>query len=98
MWQKYSKVELKPSNRSIFFPTNLQALLQNPDVLKEIDNPHFSTDGVMRDIMDGEFYSTHPIFSTNKKALQLLGYYDDLELANPLGSKSKIHKIGKFSM
>lgn len=38
----------------------------------------------------------HPIFAMHKDALIILGYYDDLEIANPLGSKSKIHKIGVF--
>lgn len=36
--------------------TPLQALLQNPDVVQEIDKPHFSRDNSMRDVMDGEFY------------------------------------------
>ncbi|XP_028414898.1 uncharacterized protein LOC114537984 [Dendronephthya gigantea] len=75
---------------------NLEALLNNPDVMNEVDNPHSSDDGIMRDIMDGEFFRNHPIFSRNNKALQLLSYYNDLELANPLGSKAKIHKIGVF--
>ena len=70
-------------------------MLQNPDVLHEVENPHFSSDGVMRDVMDGDFFNSHPIFSTKKGALQIFANYDDLELANPLGSKSKIHKIGK---
>ena len=61
-----------------------------------MDNPHFSTDGVMRDVIDGEFYNNHPVFRRRNQALLLLGYYDDLEVANPLGSKSKIHKIGKL--
>ena len=47
--------------------------------------------------MDGEFYKNHPIFSVYKDAIQLIGYYDDLEIANPLGSKSKIHKIGNIT-
>lgn len=75
---------------------SLEALLQNADVLNEVDNPHPSDDGVLRDVMDGGFYHTHPIFGISNGALQLFGYYDDLELANPLGSKSKIHKIGVF--
>ncbi|XP_028418664.1 uncharacterized protein LOC114544149 [Dendronephthya gigantea] len=74
----------------------LEALLQNPDVLKEVENPHFSCDGVLRDVMDGDFFKSHPVFSLHSDALQLLGYYDDLEIANPLGSKAKIHKIGVF--
>ena len=64
--------------------------------MKEVDNPHCSGDGVLRDVMDGEFFMSHPIFSCHKDALQLFGYYDDLEIANPLGSKAKIHKIGIY--
>lgn len=63
-------------------------------MLWEIDHPHDSQDGILRDVVDGEIYKSHPVFSLHKDAIQLLGYYDDLEIANPLGSKSKIHKIG----
>lgn len=72
-----------------------QALLQNPDVLHEVDNPHHSNDDVLRDVLDGEFVQNHPIFAVQKDALIILGYFDDLEIANPLGSKAKVHKIGK---
>ena len=37
----------------------------------------------------------HPIFSVDKQGLQLLLYNDDVEICNPLGSKSKIHKMCK---
>jgi hypothetical protein len=50
----------------------------------------------MYDLCDGELFSTghHPLFSTNHKAIQLLLYYDDFEVANPLGAKATIHKLG----
>ena len=82
---------------STFSLSFLKALLQNPDVLHEVDNPHHSNDGAMRDVLDGEFVKNHPIFAVQKDALIILGYYDDLEIANPLGSKAKIHKIGEYS-
>ena len=44
--------------------------------------------------VDGEIYQTHPLFSTDPVALQLILYYDELELCNPLGSRRKKHKIG----
>ena len=28
--------------------------------------------------------------------LQVALYYDDLEVSNPLGSKTKVHKLGKY--
>ena len=69
-------------------------MLQNPDILREVENPHISHDGIYRDVTDGQYYQQHPIFGQNDKALILLGYFDDLEVANPLGSKAKIHKLG----
>lgn len=32
----------------------------------------------------------------NPQALQLQIYYDDVEVCNPLGSKTKIHEVGVF--
>ena len=34
------------------------------------------------------------IFSTHSDALQLILYYDDIEVANPLGSRAGNHKLG----
>lgn len=49
----------------------------------------------MRDFCDGEmFASLHPLFSINKKAVQLLMYYDDFEVANALGAKATVQKLG----
>jgi hypothetical protein len=31
----------------------------------------------------------------DNKALQIIGYYDDVELANPIGYKVKKHKVGE---
>lgn len=50
--------------------------------------------GVLRDYCDGETYEQHPLFSIHFEALQILFYYDDLEVCNPLGSKKKKHKLG----
>ena len=48
----------------------------------------------MSDICDGESYKKHPLFSLQNNSLEILLYYDDLEVCNPLSSRSKIHKIG----
>ena len=48
----------------------------------------------MRDWCDGNLYHNHPLFAAHPNALQLILYYDDLEVCNPLGSKSKVHKLG----
>ena len=52
----------------------------------------------MRDLCDGDDFSQgkHPLFSVNLKAIQLIIYYDDFEVANPLGAKAVVHKIGWY--
>ena len=63
------------------------ALLQNPDVLYKVDNPHISNSDVLRDVLDSEYVKNHPMFAIQKDALIILGYFDDFEIANPPGSK-----------
>ena len=47
-------------------------------------------------ICDGNLTFNNPIFSVDNKALQIIGYYDDVELANPIGYKVKKHKVGEW--
>lgn len=59
-------------------------------------NSHkFHTVGKMGDYCDGEQYQHHPLFQDDPCALQVRLYYDDLEVCNALGSKTKIHKLGE---
>ena len=37
-------------------------------------------------------------FSSHCCAIQVMFYYDDLEVANPLGSKRTKHKLGKYNI
>ena len=55
---------------------------------------HQRTDNVMEDFCDGKIYKDHPLFSQDKSALQIMLYYDEVELCNPLGSRVKVHKLG----
>lgn len=48
----------------------------------------------MKDFCDGKSFSTHPLFSIKANALQVLLYFDELEICDPLGSKTKKHKLG----
>ena len=48
----------------------------------------------MRDFCDGEDFKQHPLFGRDPHALVLHFYYDDFQVTNPLGSKTKKHKIG----
>ena len=54
--------------------------------------PHFSTR--LEDYCDGTQFSEHPLFSTDECGLQVMLYYDDVEVCNPLGSAATVHKLG----
>lgn len=60
------------------------------EMLKRSD----TDDSSLRDICDGSLFKTHPLFSTEKHTVQIQMFYDDFEVANPLGSKRGIHKLG----
>lgn len=74
----------------------LELLLNNEQVLSEVDTNHQCTDGMLRDVCDGSFFKEHPVFAKDPTALQIIGFYDDVEITNPLGSKTKKHKVGLF--
>ena len=52
----------------------------------------------MGDYCDGILFKQHPLYSIESHALQIILYYDELELYNPLGTSAKIHKIGKLDV
>ena len=55
---------------------------------------HGQADGTIRDFCDGTEFQKSSLFSSDDTAFQLILYYDELELCNPLGSHKKKHKIG----
>ena len=50
----------------------------------------------MADMCDGEAFRSHPLYGIDPQALQVILYYDDLEICNPLGSSVKKHKLGMY--
>ena len=56
---------------------------------------HSQNGEILGDYCDGIFFKQHPLFSLEPHALQIILYFDDLELCNPLETSAKIHKIGK---
>ena len=74
------------------FKESLQCFLNNSEVKYYLDNDHFSPDDINEDICDGELFSNHPLYQAYPRALQILLYYDDLEMTNGLGSHITKHK------
>ena len=72
----------------------LQTLLTVSEVQAEVLNSHASETNELNDFCDGLLCKSHPLFSTDKSALQIIGYYDEMEVVNPIGSYVSKHKLG----
>ena len=66
------------------------------DILEYVLQPHGRDDELLEDFCDGQRFKSHALFSTNPHALQIIGYFDELEVCNPLGTHTKTHKLGIF--
>lgn len=71
-------------------------MVRKPEICDEIEDGHCASAGVLRDFCDGEFLRNHPLVNKNKDTLLLAFYFDDLETANPLGSRRGKYKLGKL--
>ena len=91
-------VERQDSFQYVPLLRSLQVLLSDSSIIDQIYQcpSRFHRDGTIEDICDGELYKAHPIFSNDPLALQLILFYDELELCNPLGTHVKKHKLGIF--
>ena len=65
----------------------------NIAIRMQVEHGHKSS-GAMKDFCDGKSFNTHPLFSIKTNALEVFLYFDELEACNPLGSKTKKHKLG----
>ena len=75
---------------------SLTQLLSDNTVLEEIEqcSKRIHTNDLIEDFCDGMVFKQHPLFSKDPHALQVVAYYDEVELCNPLGSHVKQHKLG----
>ena len=73
----------------------IQELLRNSELRREIlkVKVSYSDDGVYSSFLDGALAETHPIFSQDPNALQIILYYDDISLTS---SSAKRVKLGMF--
>lgn len=73
---------------------SLEQLLSHPMVLAMFDSgPRQSKAGFFYDIIDGDIFKSHPLFSVRPNALQLILYTDEIELCHPLGSHASKNKF-----
>ena len=72
----------------------LRQLLKHEEVRKVIDSSGPSDDEWMRSFYDGDCYKSHRFFSVTVDGLQLLIFYDDFGVANPLAARADLYKLG----
>ena len=60
----------------------------------QIKNGHKYSSFTLQDYCDGKVYCSSSFYSSYPEGLQVCFYFDELEVANPLGSK--IHKLGNM--
>ena len=63
------------------------------DYQAKVFNPHTSCE-YLWDFCEGSFFKSHPYFSYNPYALQIVADYNDLEVVNSLGSFVRKYKWG----
>lgn len=83
--------------RSFFYVPLLETLhqlLQHREISKEIHRVRSTDHNLLKDYMDGSICKNHPLVSSDSQALQIIAYYDELEVTNPIGSYVKTHKLG----
>lgn len=63
-------------------------------ISKEIHLPRNCDRSQVRDYADGTICKDHPLIGDDGTALQIIAYYDELEVTNPIRSYVKVHKLG----
>uniref|UniRef100_A0A1X7V4P6 Uncharacterized protein n=1 Tax=Amphimedon queenslandica TaxID=400682 RepID=A0A1X7V4P6_AMPQE len=58
---------------------------------------HSRSDDLIEDYCDGSLLKKHPLFSVCSTALQLMLYYNDLEVCNFIRSRAKKRKLGNLN-
>lgn len=86
-------IEKKDSFQYVPLLDSLNVLIQDEIILDYIDNPHNRSDGLLEDFCDAELVKSHPVLS-KPQSLQIIAYFDELEVCNPLGTHTKKHKLG----
>ena len=78
----------------LFIMETLTMILNDPNIKHAISERNVPVEGIYTDYSDGSNTKFHPVIAEHPNSLQIVGYYDELEICNPLGSKVKKHKLG----
>ena len=76
---------------------SLQQLLSNKRIASMVlEKPKCCHPGVYYDIHDGKIYKDDDYFDNHENTMSLILYHDELEVANPLGSRAGVHKLDMY--
>lgn len=86
---------LEPGRTVIYVPIlqMIQEIFKHTDILDRIKETKASQDGHYMSHKDGKYFQENTLLSSSELSLPLILYIDDLEIANPLGTSRKIHKL-----
>ncbi|ELU09809.1 hypothetical protein CAPTEDRAFT_209587, partial [Capitella teleta] len=74
----------------------LRIMLDHNDLLSEVMHPQDQIPGIFKDARDGSYFKENKLFMEEENALQILLYFDEFEVVNPIGYAKKPHKLGAF--
>ena len=76
--------------------SSLKSILRDKNVLDQVltTNLRIRNDGYFEDYCDGQLFQSNALFCNHPTALQIVAYYDEIEICNALGSYVKKHKLG----
>jgi hypothetical protein len=87
--------ELEPGCRVAYVPILqvIQEMFKHTDILERIKETKVSQKGHYTSHQDGLYFQKNNLLSSLELSLPILLYIDDIEIANPLGTSRKIHKL-----
>jgi len=92
----YFLTQVKISFQYISIIQTLETVLSNKKNRDAIFKDWTSQDDVLRSYFDGSHCKNHPFLKKHENVIHILLFFDELEVANSLGSKTIIHKLGTF--
>ena len=87
--------ELEPGCRVAYVPILqvIQEMFKHTDILERIKETKVSQKGHYMSHQDGLYFQKNNLLYSLELSLPILLYIDDIEIANPLGTSRKIHKL-----
>ena len=61
----------------------------------QVLRPYSQNDGLLADFCDGALFKSLPVFQNHPGALQLIAYFE-VEVCDPLASRSGVHELGIY--